>query len=1096
MNIALGLGILFAGYAAAALLEQFLWAPVWGRIVMAGVVMLFTALLLIKGGYYLLSLVINERSPNDVMVAEWVGGSIPKIRDRLRNAVQLWREKTKGRADYSIRLRDEALREAASEFLDADISGVVSRVSFYGGVKFFIVSAFLSILVIFAFARGGAYRVIHPLTVFEKPLPFALFVEPGDTTLVEGDSLFLTARAQGGSPKEVCFHLSSLYGGDESEDLRIALMGRDSTYILEIAGVSSGFRYKASSGRVESPVYRVEVKKPPLVRKLRAKLIPPGYSGFPAMALADNVGDILALPGTKAEFSIEARGEIAEGYVNLENDDGGEGRVELEVDGSELRGGMRIMDSGRYRIRLRDREGLMNRYPIQYYIDILPDLSPMVEIVQPGVDLELSGIAGLKLLIEGEDDFGLNRMELYYRRTSSFLSDTSGEFQRAGLSFHQDVDGVFRADYLWELAELDLIPGDLVEYYAFAADNDDVLGPKTARSRTYILRLPTMAEMYEEMEQAETEGLEKLEEALEKSREIHEEVEKAIDEIRRKGELNWSQKRDLSEKIQSQEEVLEKLEESKAALEEIMERAEDSSLLSLELLEKYNELQNLISEIASPELMKALQQMSEALKGADPDKLRQAAEMFQISQEKMLENIERSLQILKQLKLERQLEELAERAAEMAERQEEITEEIAEREADEISESALKEEILEDDMNDWLEKLEEAERLASELDSISALELEELESGADSIPGEMEEMTGSMLDNQRQSAQKQGGQISKKLSQLSSELGEIKQSMISRKKEELAGEMMSVVRDLVTLSREQESLKKESSTLSPRSARFREEAAFQAGIAEGLESVTNRLFELSQQTFFITPAIGKSLGNAAAMMQNALNGYTARDPQVVTSQQNTAMKSANQAAVQILDAISQMQSSASSTGFSELMEKLQQMANQQAGLNQETQSMMMPIPGEGGMSMEQMAAMGRLAAQQRALQRAMEEAAQQAEELGGVLGDLGDIGQKMGEAADSLEDRNIGERTLKLQERILSRMLDAQRSVRTQRISKQRRSRAGRDIVRPSPSEIPHDELEEMMRQDILRAMKEGYALDYQRLIRDYFRALYEGREP
>ena len=1088
----MGLGVLFAGYAAAALIEQILWLPVWGRMSIIGVVMFITALLLIKGGYYLLSIFFGKRSPDDAAVAEWVGEAVPQIRDKLRNAVQLWKDEPNNQTGYSIQLKREALKEAASDFLRADVSGVVNRKPFYVSLKFCTVSALLSILFVLAFAMGGAYRVRHPLTVFQKPLPFALYVEPGDAALVEGDSLILTAYTQGGAPKEIKFHILSLED-DESEDLHIAPMGRDSSYVMEIPGVSSGFRYKASSGRVESPVYRVEVKKPPMVRKLRVKLIPPGYSGFPAMSLADNVGDILALPGTKAEFSMEARGEIAEGYIDWEDDEGEADRVELAVEGNELQGGMKIMNSGRYSIRLRDREGLMNRYPIQYYVDVLPDLPPMVEIAQPGVNLELSGIVGLKLLVEGEDDFGLSRMELFYRRTSSFISDTSGEFKRIGLDFHRDVDGVFRADYLWELTELSLIPGDLVEYYAFTADNDDVLGPKTANSRTFILRLPTMAEMFKEMEQAESEGFEKLEEALEKSREIHEEVEKAINEIRRKGELDWSQKRNLSEKIKSQDEVLEKLEESKAALEEIMQRAEDSSLLSLELLEKYNELQNLISEIASPELMKALKQMSEALEKADPEKLRQAAEMFQLSQEKMLENIERSLQIMKQLKLERRLEELAERAAEMAERQEEITDEIAECEEDKIAESSFKEELLEEDMKDWLEKLEEAERLAAELDSIASSELDQLESEAVSLPGEMEEMTGSMLNNQRESAQNQGEQISEKLSKLSSELGEIKQSMISRKKEELAGEMISAVQDLVILSREQESLKKESTELSPRSARFREGAGFQAGIAEGLENVTNRLFELSQQTFFITPAIGKSLGNAAAMMQNALNGYTARNPRGVTSQQNSAMQSINRAAVQILDAISQMQSSSSSTGFSELMEKLQQMANQQAGLNQETQSMMMPTPGEGGMmSMEQMAAMGRMAAEQRALQRAMEDAAQQSEELGGVLGDLGDIGKKMGEAADSLEDKNIGERTLKLQERILSRLLDAQRSVRTQRISKQRQSRSGRDIVRRSPSEIPTDELEEMMRQDILRAMKEGYAPDYQRLIRDYFKALYE----
>jgi len=230
------------------------------------------------------------------------------------------------------------------------------------------------------------------------------------------------------------------------------------------------------------------------------------------------------------------------------------------------------------------------------------------------------------------------------------------------------------------------------------------------------------------------------------------------------------------------------------------------------------------------------------------------------------------------------------------------------------------------------------------------------------------------------------------------------------------------------------------------------------------------------------------------MMQTALSNYTNRNPREVSNQQNQAQEWLNRAAVQILDAIAKMQGSSSSTGYSELMEQLQKMAGAQAGLNMDTQSMLMPMPGEGGsgMSMEQMAQMGRLAAEQRSLQRAMENAAQAAQEMGGVLGDLGQVAESMGEAADSLEDKNVGERTLKLQERILSRLLDAQKSVRTQRTSKERQSRTGEEVLRKSPGEIPEDTLEEMMRRDILKAMQEGYSSDYQRLIRDYYRAIYQ----
>lgn len=1089
-----GIGIFLSGGVLLSLVEGVFWFPVNVRVILVCLLTAGVIFFILKGAYHFYSMLADKKNPTDITISEWVGAKLPEIRDRLRNVLQLLADENPDKENYSPTLKDEALKEIAKDFLKADTSDVISPNPLKKSLRFAALSAFTLFLLVIPISRDGAHRLSHPFTPFQKPLPFALFVQPGDITAIEGDTLHFTARSQGGYPREVTFHYHYLSSPEGVEELRTVPMGRDLTYSLEMPSVSTSFEYKASSGRVESARHMVEVKKPPMVRKFRIKLLPPLYSGIRALQLEDNVGDFLALPGTEVEFSLQARGELSRAFIAWKDGDIRHDTLELRTTGSEAQGTMKIFDSGNYTIRLIDPDGLMNRWPIDYRADVLHDLPPMVEIVQPGDDLELAGTGILKLLLEAEDDFGLSGMRLYHRVTSEFSPDSAEEFLRLPLRYRMDPDGVFRSEYLWPLDELQLIPGDIVEYFARAWDNDDVNGPKAAETRIYTMRLPTMVELYDEVEQSEAEGMEKIEEALEASREINENIEKAINEMRRKGDLDWSQKRDLQEDMKSQRELLEKLEEASEAIEDMLNRAEESSLMSMELVEKYSELQKLMSEIASPELRKAMERLSEALEGIDPEKLRQAAEMFQLSQQEMLERIEKWLDIMKQLKLERQLEELAELIEEMAERQENIADELPNAAENDLAELARKEQLLENDMESWLDKLEETEKLAAEMDSTAGSELGEIGEQSESLPEEMEQVAGQMLSNQTESARQGGEKIGRKLRQLSERISGVKKNLIQRQKEQLAKEMLSAVRDLVSISQQQESLKGESEKISERSARFREQTSLQSGIFEGMEKVTDRLFELSQKSFFITPDIGQSLGRAAGMMNSALDNYTSRHPRKVTPQQNSAMEAINRASVKIMDAISRMQGSESATGFAELMEMMKEMSNQQAGLNQQTLSMPMPMPGEGEMSMEQMAAMGRLAAEQRALQKAMQEAAQMAEEVGGVMGELGNIADNMGEAADSLEDRNVGERTLKLQERILSRLLDAQKSVRTQRVSRERRSKTGEDMTRRSPGEIPQDTLEEMLRRDILRAMKEGYSPDYQRLIREYFRALY-GRE-
>ena len=1088
-NTIYGLALLFTGGILLTAVETAAWAPPKVKI-------LLLLTLAVPAGYFavrslinLLNVFLKPNTPDDVEIADWAGEKIPRLKDRLRNAIQILREVRSDDSGYSQDLAAESFREAAGVFSEADLKGIIDRSQVVFALKLLAVSAALLLFLLIPQMSDGLLRLSNPLTVYERPLPFVLNISPGDLTVIEGDTVLIECRASGGFPYEITFYKSSLALEAESMEAKIAAADQDSVFRFTVNEAAESFSYWAESGRVKTPSHTIDVKHPPAVRSLRISLEPPPYTGFPNMELDENIGDLLVFPGTGVEFNIRTRGEIAEAKI-LWSGEGKSDTITLIPRLNEASGKMRIFESGTYRVRLRDYEGLENRFPIEYSVEVLPDLPPVVSIVQPGVDLELSGTGLLKILIEAEDDFGIGKVEFRHRQLSPFDTDTSKMFHNMSLNFNEDADGVHRAEYLWDLEQMTLLPGDIVEYYARVYDNDIVMGPKSAESQVFILRLPTMEEMFSDMEESEDRSLKNLEESLEKSREIHEEIEKAIDEIRRKGDLDWTEKRELGEKIDQQEKALEKLDAAKESLEEIMQKAEDSSLLSLELLQKYNELQKLMSEVASPELMKAMEEMQRALEQADPEQLRKAAEMFQMSQEEMLQRIEKSLDILKQLKLERQLEELAERAEEMAERQDDIADSLmTESEADE---QVQREQQLKRDMEDFQQQLEETGDLAAERDSTTAQELSEIGEQSETIPDEMEEMSGQMTSGEKQKAEQQGRQISQKLQKMSHQLSQSKQSMVSRKKEELSGQMLEAVRDLVSLSQLQEELKRESADMSVQSPRFRDRASLQSGLREGLEKVINKLFELSQQTFFITPEIGKSLGQSGAMMETAMSNYTNRQPRDVSSQQSRAVESMNRASVQILDAMDKMQGSSSSTGFSELMEQLQQMAGQQAGLNQQTQDMMMPMPGEGGsMPMDQMGQMGRMAAEQRALQRAMEEAAQRAEELGGVLGDLGQAGDQMGEVADSLEDRHVGERTLRLQEKILSRLLDAQRSVRTQKLSRERQSKTGENLTRRSPGEIPEDVLEEMLRRDIMRAMKEGYSPDYQKLIRDYYRAYY-----
>ncbi|MEO8168622.1 MAG: hypothetical protein ABI623_10260, partial [bacterium] len=175
-------------------------------------------------------------------------------------------------------------------------------------------------------------------------------------------------------------------------------------------------------------------------------------------------------------------------------------------------------------------------------------------------------------------------------------------------------------------------------------------------------------------------------------------------------------------------------------------------------------------------------------------------------------------------------------------------------------------------------------------------------------------------------------------------------------------------------------------------------------------------------------------------------------------------------------------------GMSGFMQRLGQMSGQQQGINQGTQNM-------GGMSAQQQAEMGRLAAEQGMVRKSMEQLAKEAAqsgEMSKMLGDLNKIAQEMREVQTDLAQGNVNPETLKKQERILSRMLDSQRSARERDFEKKRKAESGTNVARKSPGEIDLNSQEgrNKMRQDLQKAIEEGYAKDYQDLIRKYYEAL------
>jgi hypothetical protein len=293
--------------------------------------------------------------------------------------------------------------------------------------------------------------------------------------------------------------------------------------------------------------------------------------------------------------------------------------------------------------------------------------------------------------------------------------------------------------------------------------------------------------------------------------------------------------------------------------------------------------------------------------------------------------------------------------------------------------------------------------------------------------------------------------------------------------------------DLVSLQRESEG--NLNSNASPKDMGDR-----QTDLSEGTSRVADSLFQLSQQTPFISPQLAEALGRAI----NGLNesgremssGNRARGEQAGRN----ASQSLNQAILSLREAEGAMcdKPGSGKGGNRPNPQKIGNISQQQSQLNQQTRSLAKQLSEQMRLSAGDRQQMDKLAREQERIRRELEQVRSEEENKRELLGRLQQTERDMKEVEEALRQGATGGDLEEKQQRILSRLLDAQRSVNRRDFDPQRESRPGQDVAGASPAEIPADLLRQSdrFRQDLLKSELDRYPAQYRSFVEAYLRSL------
>jgi len=1031
----------------------------------------------------------------DQDLARRVDRQYPDLDDRVTVALQLSRQREAG-TGASPSLLDAAIADAAEQTRSVDFNEADQRYRIVRPAGEFGIAVLLVLFAMAAYGEplsGALGRLASPLTHFQPPQRTFLRVLPGDVEVTSGGQVTITAEVTGETPDRAILRLA--VDGDPWESFDMGASA-PASYTHTLREIRESLTYEIEAGDAVSQPFRINTIDRPFLGSLRLTYHFPAYTGLDPRTTTEG-GDIVALRGTRVDLAaVDANKNLFEAALQLEN----AGRpMAMEVANDTATGSLTVNSDQRYRITLRSADGHESVNPAWYRIIALPDRMPSLRILSPGRDTDLTENMVVSFLVSGTDDFGFSGMNLVYRKEPD-----GGERSR---SIPVDLEStVISQPFVWDLSNENLFPGDVVSYRIELYDNDTISGPKGAVSRTYTLRFPSLEEIYDAIDDAQEQQVADMEDMLEEQ----EETQKKIEEMNRtleqqaredaggneERELTWEQKKEIESVLSDQEQATDELLRAAEAMKAAMEKLEDHDSPSQDLIDSMEQLRKLFQEIATPELLKAMQELRQAMQSLDNGQLKESMEAFEFEQEEFLKRLERSLSMLKRIRAEQLLTAAVRQTLDLAVRQDELryaTENMsASKDGNELADRQRQ---LGGDTESLRNDLDSVARAMDEFRDMPAEEVREATGEMDrqEMTRNMDQISAQLQAGRMQQAMEGQQRMSQALSGLNQQLQEIQDQLQEDRMREIAGEMRRAMHRLVDLSVSQETLNGRTRNPGGSDTRIAMLAEDQKGLLNGASLVANDIVSIAQKTMFISPSIGRALGETLNSMQSAEGHLADQERGTASEEQLVAMKSLNETVLALQRAMQNMANSGSSSGMMDLIERLRGMARQQTGINDEMDQMM--NPSEGSMDLETQAQVSRLAARQEALRKSLEQLRrEQGEQQEQVLGRLQEIEKEMEATVRELQQYQIDPGLAERQQRILSRLLDASRSIRGQKREERRRAAPGEDLAnRPSPDDLPADltGFDRVLRDDILRGAGEGaYPREYEALIRAYFRAL------
>jgi len=956
----------------------------------------------------------------------------PDLQDRLVNTLELTELSAKN--EFT---NDSLLMASISQRMES-----IRLIPFRKAISFKSNIGYLKYMVIVIVAIVGTYillpdmyttsanRLVHFRKEFIPPADFKFVLDQQPIKVVRGSDFLLKVHTEGK------YVPADVYLVSEGNQFLLKKEENDGFSYL-FRNVNNDVSFYLKAGKVVSLSYQLELLLKPGIKSFELSVKSPSYTKM-AEWKEQNLGDISVPEGALLQWTIEGEdtNKVQLVFSDTLN------HLNTKKKGNIFSFSKNIFRKNTYKIFVSN-EHFEKQLFANYTVDVIPDLYPQIKVLTIQDSVLTTGYYFKGIL---KDDYGFSKLRFCY-----LINDQLPFYTPITISRNLSSQEFY---FAFDFATVDISEGSRIQYYFEVFDNDEVNKPKMTRSEHFSLLIPDSKQLYDLNTNMQDSISNRIDKGIDLSQSIQEDIKRLQKNLLEGSGDKWQQQQ-MFQQIESKkkeiDELLNTIKNENQKKNQLMNSLGEKDAL---LLEKQKQIEKLLENVMNDELQKLFEEFNKLAENFKSDDFNKLGNQLSMSFEDFQKQMDRNLSLLERYDIESRMRQIIDRIDKIADSQEDIST-LGRKQEEKMNSQQLKE------TQKWQDLEKDLKNLLEKNSSISdPFQFQNVSEDFRAILDMMNESESLLEDGKNAKASKNMRATSKKQKTLAQKLNNNLSQSVGAQLTVDIDNLIRLMNNLMEFSFQQENVLTDYKRVNYRNPLFVKMIEEQGGLKEEYSLIQDSLLSLSAHSPQVAALIGNRIFDIGNYLDRVLEEANNRRKVQANITQQKVLTEVNELSLFLSEALKQlMEEMANAMPGDQLGDKkggkpsFSGMQSEQQSLKKMLEDMINEMKSGNGKK-NSSEKFGKFLQKQDMFKKNLKEMMQK-----GGVGDeteniLREIMKMIDQTQLDISNFSINSDIIKRQDRIISRLLEAESSHREKDFDKKRESNSGNIIKLSNPTEI------------------------------------------